>query len=226
MNIVYLTTNLINGKQYVGSHKTLNENDGYLGSGKILTKAISKYGKFNFKREIIKECNCITEAQLLEEKYINEYNTLLPNGYNLSPVGGCGIPRKSWGKHTQETKDKIKKSTKEAYKNPELREKISKSISGEKNGFYGKSHSEETIEKMRILKLGKIHSEETKEKMSKSRIGKKFSESHKEKMSISKKGNKNPMFGVLSPMKGKKHSEETRKKISETLKKRAQTKLI
>lgn len=43
MSIIYKTTNLINGKIYIGQHYT-SADDGYLGSGKILNLAIDKYG--------------------------------------------------------------------------------------------------------------------------------------------------------------------------------------
>lgn len=56
MNFVYITTNIINGKQYIGSHATNNINDGYIGSGRIFLKAVNKYGKQNFQREILEEC--------------------------------------------------------------------------------------------------------------------------------------------------------------------------
>ena len=52
-HIIYKTTNLINGKIYVGMHSTDNLNDGYLGSGWILKQVIKKYGKENFKREVL-----------------------------------------------------------------------------------------------------------------------------------------------------------------------------
>lgn len=54
---IYMTTNLINGKKYIGQHKG-KVNDSYLGSGTTITKAIQKYGKENFKKDIL--CMCAT----------------------------------------------------------------------------------------------------------------------------------------------------------------------
>jgi len=77
-NIIYITTNLITNKQYVGSHSTNNINDKYLGSGRYLLKVIKKYKIENFKKEILKECSNILQAREFEEYYIELYNTLYP----------------------------------------------------------------------------------------------------------------------------------------------------
>jgi hypothetical protein len=53
MYTLYKTTNLINGKIYVGLHVTENQHDSYLGSGEQLEAAFEKYGRNNFKREYI-----------------------------------------------------------------------------------------------------------------------------------------------------------------------------
>ena len=53
---IYKTTNLLNGKIYVGKHKWSKEgclDENYLGSGTYLTRAIDKYGKENFICEIL-----------------------------------------------------------------------------------------------------------------------------------------------------------------------------
>lgn len=52
---VYKTVNLINGKFHLGVHKTSNPNDEYLGSGNYIIRAVAKYGKASFKKEILFE---------------------------------------------------------------------------------------------------------------------------------------------------------------------------
>ena len=66
MKFIYLTTNLVNGKRYIGQHTTNNLQDGYLGSGVLILKAIEKYGTENFQREIL--CYCETQEELDQKR--------------------------------------------------------------------------------------------------------------------------------------------------------------
>ena len=184
----YITTNIINNKQYVGAHITDNIDDGYLGSGLILKKAIQKYNKKNFTKEILCFCNDVSTSYFNEGIYIAEYNTLQPNGYNISPKGGnCGK-----GSTSKETKKLISKANKGKSRNK-----------GEKNSFFGKKHTEECKKKLSESLKGRIVSKETKRKMSeawkkrppiseetKRKMSKPKSEEHKRKLSLSHKGKK------------------------------------
>lgn len=67
-HFVYITTNLISGKKYIGKHSTSNIDDGYLGSGILIKKAISSYGKENFKREILCMFDTAKEVEVLAFK--------------------------------------------------------------------------------------------------------------------------------------------------------------
>lgn len=90
-HFIYKTTNLINGKFYLGKRSTKNLDDGYLGSGNSIKLAITKYGKENFKREILcytetKELNAELEALLIDESM-----TANPMCYNIALGGQGGI---------------------------------------------------------------------------------------------------------------------------------------
>jgi group I intron endonuclease len=199
-HLIYLSTNLINGKQYIGDHSTNNINDSYLGSGVLIKKSIKKYGRQNFRKEIIKIFETKREAFDAQEKYILKYNTLTPNGYNISIKGG----------HQE------KKSL-----SPETLEKIRLSLAGKKLNLTeeqrkrrreiqrGKKHSEETKNKIRLKNLGKKVSEGSKEKNRQHHLGKKLSAKSKEKISQSLIGNTRTL--------GHKNSKEQNEKISQSL---------
>lgn len=70
-HFIYKTINLINGKYYVGMHSTSNLKDGYLGSGKRIKYSIAKYGKENFKFEILEFFDTRQELVKREEELIN-----------------------------------------------------------------------------------------------------------------------------------------------------------
>ena len=88
---VYITTNLINNKKYIGYHYGL-ENDNYLGSGVILQQAIEKYGKHNFIKQVLQYYPNEKEAKIGEIKWINKYNAVQSdNFYNLLDGGQGNI---------------------------------------------------------------------------------------------------------------------------------------
>lgn len=85
---IYKTTNLINGKFYIGKHKTKNLNDGYMGSGKLLKRAISKYGIDNFHKEILHVCESEKQMNALEKILVVPDSEL---NYNLCSGGHGGF---------------------------------------------------------------------------------------------------------------------------------------
>ena len=232
---IYIITNKILNKQYVGSkmcYKDDPNTDGYMGSSKYLKNDYKIYGLENFIKEIIKD-HYKNKKELLdaETEYILKYNTLEPNGYNRY------LPNKSSGwhmgglHHSEETKRKMRKPHKKF--SEETKKKISKSlierIPGNKGiplteeqkrklseankGKHHIKHTEETKQKIRESLKNHNVSEETKEKIRKSNLGRipgnkgiPLTEEQKRKLSESLKGR-------ISGMKGKKHTEETKEKM-------------
>lgn len=146
--VVYETTNLINGKYYIGVHK--QNGTKYLGSGKLLKKAVTKYGRPNFSVFILKTFSNKKSAYAYEEVVVN--NTLVnnPNCYNLR-VGGYGWDNidNSGSKHPLYHREV----------SVETRRKISKNHSdvlGCNNPMYGKQHSTVSKIKMSSTRLGKM----------------------------------------------------------------------
>jgi group I intron endonuclease len=100
--IVYVATNKINGKQYIGyTTKSLNTRikghlkKAYDKNGKHYNyhfqKAIRKYSINNFSWDILFKCSNKQECCAKEIEYIKIYNSLAPNGYNLTQGGDGGI---------------------------------------------------------------------------------------------------------------------------------------
>lgn len=99
---------------YIGCHQTDNLNDGYLGSGKHLKRAINKYGVDNFTFEVLHSASSKKEMFELERSIVNEALVKDPMSYNLK-IGGSGgnpgiIGAFTGRKHTNETKIKLRKA--------------------------------------------------------------------------------------------------------------------
>jgi len=86
MYFLYVTTNNINGKKYVGLCSMKKKNwKTYLGSGKILKRAISKYGRKSFSREIISYYDNLENVISAEKNFILENSChLRDDWYNIA----------------------------------------------------------------------------------------------------------------------------------------------
>ena len=186
MATIYILENKINKKCYVGQTTILFKYrfKQHIKSNSVIGKTLRKYGIDNFDKILIED---VPEEKLneLEIEYIQKYNSVYPNGYNLTFGGEGGklseetkkkMSEAKKGKHlSEEHKRKIGEANKLSLKGNHLSEetkrKISEAISGENNPMYGKHHSEEHKEKLSKANIGKHHSEETKRKMGKAHKG-------------------------------------------------------
>jgi hypothetical protein len=164
---IYKITNNLDGKIYIGKHQTKDLNDGYMGSGKHLKRAIDKHGLENFTKEILFQFNNEADMNAKEAELVTEGFVKEDTNYNLCPGGNGGfgyLNTQYWDSEkrsllcgdsggfanqkslSKENKEKIllgqiaggKSSIKHLSK---YNEEVSLGI--RKNGFKDKSHSEE-----------------------------------------------------------------------------------
>ena len=144
---VYRITNIANGKSYIGISNNIERRWKYeirgdsidKGVNSAIEKAIRKYGEDCFYFEILEVLEDADDRFEAEKMFIKRYDTMAPNGYNLTEggEGACGF------KHSDDTKRKMSESKK-----------------GENNPFYGKTHSDETKRKIGEAQKGKTLSDE------------------------------------------------------------------
>ncbi len=84
---IYKITNLLNGKMYIGQHQTSNIDDGYMGSGLLISHAIKKYGVKNFRKEWLMFCEDSDELNYMERVYVDQTWVDRPDTYNIK-LGG------------------------------------------------------------------------------------------------------------------------------------------
>ena len=177
---VYKITNKLNGKFYIGKHKTKNLDDGYMGSGKLIRSAIEKYGLENFEKEIL----FVFETELEMNEAEKSLVVLNENSYNLCPGGQGGfgyihehglhleslkkLDRKAIAQKSVITRLKNKKpmseKTKQLISENNERTNVSRGL---KNSLNLKNKPKSEAHKLNIKKsiLGKKHTEETKQKI-------------------------------------------------------------
>ena len=132
---IYKITNKVNGKMYIGQHITDDLDDGYMGSGAIVKKALKKYGEDAFTKEWLEFAENAEDLNYLERMYVDEEWLVRPDTYNLV-LGGGGC--KGWH-HTEESK-----------------KKISVAATGAGNSMYGRHHSKETRQKLADVHRNKV----------------------------------------------------------------------
>ena len=186
--IIYKTTNLINGKIYIGQHN--GKRDSYKGSGKLLNLAFKKHGKENFKKEVIVQGNfnqILTDE--LEIHYIQLYNSTNKSiGYNIQKGGYGNIPVPTFTENQKELQRVRMLGNKLSLGNKtsdETKAKLSVSL---KNVWENLSEEEKNIRLERIKKGFQENKENIIKKLSIANTGKKYSEERKREMSILNKG--------------------------------------
>lgn len=198
MFIVYLITNTVNEKKYIGrtcvSKETRFKQHLYNASyGKRryrLYEAMREIGPNKFKIELVKD-NIPDEKILEEETFFIKHFDSYHNGYNMNE-GGSGLTHIS-----EEHKKALSQN------NPWKGKKRSGSL----NPMFNRHHSEEIRKKQsRVAKERYKNNPEVHPW-----LGKKHKDSSIKKMSESKKGK-------TSPRKGSSHTEESKQKMSEAKK--------
>lgn len=223
---VYKVTNTVNNKIYIGQTSQIptrrwsrHLRDAEKGLDLRFYRAIRKYGKDSFRFEVICENLTREEANQKEIEFISKYKSLDPDyGYN-STYGGLG------SSHTEEILNKISKASLETWSDPEFRKRMSEAHKGlhegEKNAmyglhethsFYGRSHTDETKNKISETRKILFQDEDFKKRMSEANIGKHHTDKGRKNISKSLEGNQH--------RKGIPHSDEIKKKISEGMKRR------
>lgn len=199
--IIYKTINLINNKFYIGKHQCTDLNDGYLGSGIALRKAIAKYGKENFKREILFIFDSEIDMNNKEKEIVTIDLVNDPNCYNLAIGGEGGLINPGYH-HSAEVRLRLSEMAKKRkpHKRTEAQQIKQRESRYAKNN--GKWFSDSTIEKLRQRKI-----EYYKNKTKKSA-----------KEILPKKSREEINKQVSDKLKGHMVSEATRKKISENRK--------
>lgn len=228
---IYKITNLITGLSYIG--KDQSDTTEYMGSGILIWQSYRK--RFNredldsnkrthhkwvyeqnqiykyYEKTILDTCDDENKLCELEKYYIQQYNTISPNGYNIASGGEGGYLISGYTEEEKEIwKNKISEATKEAMDRPEVKEKflyavrnksdewkkhISESLTGKKRGPL----PEDVKEKIRQINIGNKYG-----------IGNKSRTGHRNSEEMNKR--------ISESLKNVVHTEEWNKKVSEALK--------
>lgn len=111
MKCIYVRTNLVNGKQYVGQANDFKQREAewrctkHHYAGALIDNARAKYGLENWKVDVLRECETQEELNEWEMYYIKFLNTKTPNGYNLTDGGGTSSGYKLTSEHIERIRE-------------------------------------------------------------------------------------------------------------------------
>lgn len=153
---LYEIKNIVNGKIYVGVHKTHNLNDGYMGSGKVIKRAIEKYGLDSFVKTILETFDTVEQMYAREKEIVNDEFLSRTDVYNLRRGGTGGF-------------DFINSNN---LVPADVSSKGGKAIAARGGGFLGRTHKDSSKIKMSESRKGREpgfkdchHTDETKRKI-------------------------------------------------------------
>lgn len=144
VHTVYKITNILNGMIYVGKHSTDNPDDGYMGSGKYLSRAIAKHGLENFRKEVLYIFGTEDEALQKEAEIVNEDFVKRLDTYNVN-TGGNGSFF-----HLTNNKEFLRLRNLKQWSDPEFRDKSLKRLN-----WTGRKHTDDS--KRKIGKANSIY---------------------------------------------------------------------
>lgn len=121
---VYKITNIINCRYYIGVHSTTDVTDSYMGSGRLIIEAISKYGKENFIKQILHTFDTAQEAYDMEFRLVKTTRED-PNSYNMTAGGKGGWDHinsslRNYPMHNPNTVAKVSKALKTKFENDKV----------------------------------------------------------------------------------------------------------
>jgi group I intron endonuclease len=228
---VYCTTNLVNGKKYIGKHVTADINDDYLGSGLALRRAIKKHGRNSFRKDVLfvyesEELMNAKEAELVGEAVVSS-----DMYYNIA-LGGHGGQIVLKEGHPMYLSTRKKLSEAGLRRSEELSKRALQRHANKELGMHGRQHTDSAKSKIGNAHRDKVVSEQTRKRLSESHKGKEAHNRGKSleevvgstraaiiKQALSNR-NSTKYIGEGNPMYGKKHSDSTKASLSEKAKQR------
>ena len=224
---IYLITNMVNGKKYVGQAQDLCKRfSAYRGGrfNRYMKAAVNKYGIENFSVTFLEEYVPLEELDSREQYWMDYYHSASHDcGYNIAPTAGSnrGVH------HSEEARQRMSANAPDRHgannsffgkhHSDETKMVLREKCGGANNYWYGKHLSDEHKRKIGAPKIGKPRNEITKAKLRDARLGKELSDHTKQLISQANQGktvSPETRAKISNALRGRKRSEETLQKLS------------